>query len=162
MCMLFKRSKELHNVDTASLRTTLNEAFWWEFKGLLSNKLQPEDVSFLYELRLQSGSSRLELPHSLHAILQVTLRTGGKIPARFKTPHLFTTQMTTFSNDFISALNTRSWKRESISYSLWPLLSFVSADPRPQISPMPIHACILNIDFIFLQAKDHNQEFFFH
>lgn len=162
MCMLFKRSKELHNVDIASLRTTLNEAFWWEFKGLLSNKLQPEDVSFLYELRSQSGSSRLELPHSLHAILQVTLWTGGKIPARFKTPHLFTTQMTTFSNDFISALNTRSGKRGSISISLWPLLSFVSADPRPQISPMPIHACILNIDFIFLRAKDHNQEFFFH
>lgn len=162
MCMLFKRSKELHNVDTASLRTTLNEVFWWEFKELLSNKLQPEDVSFLYELRSQSGSSRLELPHSLNAIVQVTLSTGGKIPACFKTPHLFITQMTTFSYYFISALSTRSWKRESISISLWPFVSFVSADPHPQISPMPIHACILNIDFIFLQAKDHNREFFFN
>lgn len=162
MCMLFKRSKELHNVDSAGLHTTLNEAFWWEFKELLSNKLQPEEVSFLYELRSPSGSSRLELPHSLHAILQIALWTGGEIPARFKTPHLFTTQMTTFSNDVISALSTRSWKRESISISLWPLLSFVSADPRPQISPMPIRACILNIDLIFLRAKDHNQEFFFH
>lgn len=162
MCTLFKRSKELHNVDTAGLRTTFNAAFWWEFKELLSNKLQPGDVSFLYELRSQPGSSRLELPHSWHAILQATLRTGGKIPARFRTPPLFTTQMTTFSNDFISALNTRSWKRESISISLWPLLSFVSADPRPPISPMPIQARILKIDFIFLRAKDHNQEFFFH
>lgn len=68
--MLFKRSKELHNVDTASLCTTLNEVFWWEFKKLLSNKLQPEDVSVLYELRSQSGSSRLELPHSLNAIVK--------------------------------------------------------------------------------------------
>lgn len=164
MCMLFKRSKELHIVDAASLRTTLNEAFWWEFKELLSNKLQPEDVSFLYELGSQSGSSTLELPHSLNATVQVTLSTGGKTPARFRTPHLFTSQMTTFSNYFIAALSTTSWKRDSvsISLSLWPFIPFVSADPHPRISPMPIHACILNIDFIFLQAKDHNQEFLFN
>lgn len=118
MCMLFKRSKELHTVDAASLRTTLNEAFWWEFKELLSNKPQPEDVSFLYELRSQSGSSRLELLHSLNATVQITLSTGGKIPARFKTPHLFTFQMTTFSHYFIATLSTTSWKRESISISL--------------------------------------------
>lgn len=69
--------------------------------------------------------------------------------------------MTTFPHYFIFVLSPRSWKMQSFNISFCPFTWLIcfSRSSLPQILPLPIHVCILNIDLIFLQAKDHTLSF---
>lgn len=70
-------------------------------------------------------------------------------------------QMTTCSQYFIFAVSTRSWKDEINLTFLSAGLHDIcfSRSSLPQILPLPIHVCILNIDLIFLYAKDRTLSF---
>lgn len=70
-------------------------------------------------------------------------------------------QATNFPHCFIFALSMGAERCNPFDISFCPfaLLICLSRSSLPQILPLPIHACILNIDLIFLRAKNHTLSF---
>lgn len=129
----------------------------------------PEDGSPSTLIGLESSWNcalfQMERPYSCLSMVQSISRQqaeGSQLASKF--PRLFIT-----SNDNLFPLLYLCLKYQElkdtinlISLSAHLYYLFVSADPQPQILPLPIHVCILNIDLLFLQANDNNAEVFLY
>lgn len=163
-----KNLKWFHNIDVVSLPKTLNEGFrrvqWAVIQylpGLGSSASSPLEQRLLRKQWVFNETALLQHPH-FHSLSSQPLWAGRKIPASFGTPSSFYDfkwppfPITLSLHEVPGAERCNQF---NISFCPFTWLIGFSRSTLPQFLPSPIHVCILHINLIFLQAKDHTLSF---